>query len=124
MSSVFDRMARDCPNQLVTHISKDGKDYVRWRPDVYLEVEHIPSDDPNGIGDQVELLTKGWLPYRLRWTARAMRRERPHTIAIAAAGDFNGRGIWQLAQQGKECFIAFDWRLRADKGLLRWLCHS
>ena len=109
------------PIELVYDILKDGKDYVRWWPDVYLKAAHIPSGDPNGIGDQVVLLTKGWLPYKLRWTATAMRRERPHTIAISAAGDFNGRGIWQLAQHGEECCIAFDWRLRADKPLLRLL---
>ena len=109
------------PVELVYDILKDGKDYVRWWPDVYLQAEHIPTGDPNGIGDQVVLLTKGWLPYKLRWTATAMRRERPHTIAISAAGDFNGRGIWQLEQQGEECHIAFDWRLRADKPLLRLL---
>ena len=89
--------------------------------DVYLDAKHIPSGDPNGIGDQVVLLTKGWLPYRLRWTATAMRRERPHTIAISAAGDFVGRGIWNLQQEGAVCDIKFDWRLRADKPLLRLL---
>ena len=111
----------NAPVELVYDILKDGKDYVRWWPDVYLNAEHIPSGDPNGVGDQVVLLTKGWLPYRLRWTATAVRRERPHTIEISASGDFVGRGIWQLQQDGEICDIKFDWRLRADKPLLRWL---
>ncbi|MFN7926928.1 MAG: SRPBCC family protein [Blastocatellia bacterium] len=109
------------PIELVYDILKDGNDYKRWWPDVYLESDYIPSGDPNGIGDQVVLLTKGWLPYKLRWTATAERRERPHTIAIRASGDFNGRGVWQLQQVGEECDIKFDWRLTADKPLLRWL---
>jgi hypothetical protein len=109
------------PIELVYDILKEGKEYVRWWPDVYLDAQHIPSGNPNGIGDQVVLLTKGWLPYKLRWTATAERREPPHIIAIRASGDFVGRGVWQLAQQGEECYIAFNWRLIADKPLLRWL---
>lgn len=109
------------PIELVYDILKEGKDYVRWWPDVYLDAQYFASGHPDGIGDHVVLLTKGWLPYRLRWTATAERRERPHTIAITASGDFDGRGVWQLEQQGQECLITFDWRLRADKPLLRWL---
>lgn len=109
------------PVELIYDILKEGNDYKRWWPDVYLDSEYIASGDPHGIGDQVVLLTKGWLPYRLRWTATAEQRERPHTIAITATGDFNGRGVWNLQQIGTECDIKFDWRLRADKPLLRWL---
>lgn len=109
------------PIELVYDILKDGKEYVRWWPDVYLAAEYIPSGAANGIGDQVKLLTKGWLPYKLRWTATAERYEQPHTIAITASGDFEGRGVWSLQQRRKECHITFDWRLRADKPLLRWL---
>ncbi len=109
------------PIELVYEILKEGKEYARWWPDVYLATEYIPSGDPNGIGDKVVLLTKGWLPYRLRWTATAERAERPKLIEISASGDFVGRGIWNLEQQGDEVFIHFDWCLRADKPLLRWL---
>ena len=111
----------NAPVELVYDILQDGKEYVRWWPDVYLDAQHIPSGNANGIGDQVVLLTKGWLPYRLRWTATAMQRERPHTIAISAAGDFVGQGIWNLQQDGTVCDIKFDWRLRADKPLLQLL---
>lgn len=107
--------------ELVYDILGNGKDYVRWWPDVYLDAQPILAGNPNGIGDQVVLLTKGWLPYRLRWTATAVRQERPLTIEIAASGDFVGRGIWNLRQDGDICDIKFDWRLRADKPLLRLL---
>ena len=39
-----------------------------WWPSVYLEVEEIePARAEGGVGRRVRLLTKGWLPYTLRW---------------------------------------------------------
>jgi hypothetical protein len=50
-----------------------------------------------------------------------VRHVRPQTIEITATGDFVGRGVWSLKPEGDGTHIAFDWRLRADKPLLRWL---
>ena len=33
-------------------------------------------------------------------------------------GDFNGRGIWTLEQDGGFVNVTYDWKLRADKPLL------
>jgi hypothetical protein len=109
------------PRELLYEILKEGKDYPQWWPEVYLDARFTPSGRADHTGDRVAFLTKGWLPYRLRWTAIVARHERPHTIEITAEGDFVGRGVWHLAAAGAETAISFDWRLRADKPLLRWL---
>lgn len=109
------------PRELIYEILKEGKDYPRWWPEVYLKAEFTPSGRADHIGDRVSFLTKGWLPYRLRWTAEVVRHARPHTIEIKATGDFLGRGIWLLDDEGEKTHVVFDWRLRADKPLLRWL---
>jgi uncharacterized protein YndB with AHSA1/START domain len=111
----------DAPRELLYEILKEGKDYPRWWPAVYLGADYQPSGRKDRIGDRVVFLTKGWLPYRLNWTAEVARHERPHTIEIAATGDFVGRGIWRLEPEGEGTRVTFDWRLRADKPLLRWL---
>lgn len=108
------------PIALLYDILRVGKDYPRWWPDVYLDAKLEPAGRADGVGDRVMLLTKGWLPYRLRWTATAERFAPPREIEISAAGDFNGRGVWRLEQQGDETYITFEWRLRADKPLLRF----
>ncbi len=106
--------------ELLYDILKDGKDYPKWWPDVYLGARYEPSGRADGIGDRVHLLTKGRLPYKLRWTAEAVRRDYPHEIEVSATGDFVGRGIWRLEETGNhETHITFDWRIRADKPLLR-----
>jgi hypothetical protein len=109
----------DAPHELVYEILKEGKDYPNWWPEVYLRADYQPSGHAEGIGDRVTFLTKGRLPYRLRWTAEVLRRERPKTIEIAATGDFVGRGVWRLEPACQRIHVSFDWRLRADKPLVQ-----
>jgi hypothetical protein len=96
-------------------------DYPRWWPSVYLETEEIDPGDASGLGRRTRFLTKGWLPYTLRWQSRAIEINRPHRLTIEATGDFDGRGIWMIEQHGAFVNMTFDWKLRADKPLLRYL---
>ncbi|MEP7271915.1 MAG: SRPBCC family protein [Acidobacteriota bacterium] len=105
---------------LIFEILREGKDYPRWWPDVYLDSNFTPSGRSDHLGDRVELLTKGWLPYRLRWTAEVAHLVPSETIEITASGDFTGRGIWNLSRSATETVVTFDWRIRADKPFLRW----
>jgi uncharacterized protein YndB with AHSA1/START domain len=111
----------DAPREVLYEILRDGKDYPQWWPAVYLEAHHTPSGRADKLGDRVRFLTRGRLPYRLSWTAEVVRFEPPELIEIKATGDFDGRGIWRLASGKESTLITFDWRLRADKPLLKWL---
>jgi hypothetical protein len=96
-----------------------------WWPSVYLEVTPVPgTGKAQGIGRQFDLLTKGWLPYTLRWRFTLLEVHPPHGSTIGASGDFDGRGIWSFVPAKDGVDIYFDWRLVADKPLLRnlsWL---
>ena len=94
----------------VIAILSDADDLPRWWPSVYLEVHKR--------GEVVELFTKGWLPYTLRWSFRVLET-RPDGFVIEAFGDFAGRGEWRLVQDGESADIVYDWRIRAEKPLLR-----
>ena len=107
------------PREIIYEILREGKDYPRWWPEVYLDAKYLPAGRTDKLHDRVELLTKGWLPYKLRWTAEVTRLAPPEKIEISASGDFDGRGIWQLEAAGDLTRITFDWRVRADKPLLR-----
>ena len=65
------------------------------------------------------MLTRGKLPYRLRWSARIIETRRPTAFTIEATGDFVGRGVWSFDERAKHLDITFDWRLRAEKPLLK-----
>ena len=94
----------------VLDILADAEDLPRWWPSVYLEVTKR--------GDVVELYTKGWLPYTLRWSFR-LTEKKPDGFVIEAFGDFVGRGEWTLRQEGEYVEIVYDWRIRAEKPLLK-----
>ncbi len=76
---------------------------------------------------RVSLLTKGWLPYTLRWEALTTESKPPHLLSIEAFGDFSGRGIWSIvrdddADDGADnaaTSVTFDWKIGANKPLLR-----
>jgi hypothetical protein len=93
-----------------------------WWPSVYLRVAEIePAKDANGVGRRVGLLTKGWLPYTLCWELVVVESRYPHGSTIAASGDLEGRGVWTIEQDGAFVDVTYDWRIRAEKPLLRSL---
>lgn len=107
--------------QEVFEILADATDLVRWWPAVYLEVQELQVGNEQGVGKVVSLYTKGWLPYTLRWQFRVTEVHPPYGFSLEAWGDFVGRGIWTLEEAGTWVNITYDWRIRADKPLLRYL---
>jgi len=51
----------------ISAVLGDAPDLARWWPSVYLTVSEIAAGDENGVGKVVDLWTKGFLPYTLRW---------------------------------------------------------
>lgn len=96
-------------------------EYPRWWPSVYLTVRELQSGEPSGKGREFRLHTKGWLPYTLDWDAKTVSAREPFHIIITASGDFVGRGIWSIVPDGDFVDISFDWKLSAEKPLLRYL---
>jgi hypothetical protein len=92
---------------------------ARWWPSVYLDVEELQPPDARGLGRRVRLRTKGWLPYTIRWESEVVESRYPHGFTILAYGDFEGRGRWTFEQDGPSVNLRYDWRLRAEKPLLR-----
>jgi uncharacterized protein YndB with AHSA1/START domain len=96
-------------------------EFPRWWPSVYLSAVQLQPPDPTGVGQRMRFRTKGRLPYTLDWDSQTVEAERPYRLVIRAERDFNGRGVWQFQQAGRFVDITFDWKLRADKPLIRKL---
>ncbi len=101
-------------------ILEDSRSLTQWWPAVYLDVKELEPGDENGVGRKVSLLTKGFLPYTLRWEFVTTDKQPYERIALVATGDFIGRGIWTIVAEGNECLVEFDWKITAEKRLLRW----
>ena len=105
----------------VADVLGDPLDLPRWWPSVYLRVDELSPPDTRGLGRRVRLHTKGWLPYTLTWESELVASSYPHGFALIASGDFDGRGVWTFEQDGPFVDITYDWRLSAEKPLLRSL---
>jgi hypothetical protein len=105
----------------LSDILGNAPDLVRWWPSVYLDVQELEPGDDHGVGQVVSLYTKGWLPYTLRWKFRVTENRYPYGFTLRAWGDFNGRGIWTFKQAGEWVKVTYDWKISADKPVLRLL---
>lgn len=103
----------------VADILGDPLALPRWWPAVYLEAVEMRPADARGLGRRVRLHTKGWLPYTLRWEFEVVESRYPHGFSLVAQGDFDGCGVWTIEQDGAFANVIYDWRLRAEKPLLR-----
>jgi hypothetical protein len=103
----------------VSEIIGDSRGLVRWWPSVYLDVKVLEEGDERGLGRVVSLYTKGWLPYTLRWNFR-ITEVKTNGFTLVAWGDFDGRGIWTFEQNGAWVAMTYDWKIKAEKALLRY----
>ena len=93
----------------------------RWWPSVYLSIEELRPPDRHGLGRRVKAHTKGRLPYTIRWEFEVVESHYPHGFVIVANGDFEGRGVWTFEQRGPLVHVTFDWRILAEKPILKRL---
>jgi hypothetical protein len=106
----------------VADLLEKAEELPRWWPSVYLDVTVLKrGSGPHALGDEFSLLTKGRLPYRLRWEFTVVEQRYPHGFVIEARGDFVGRGEWIFAQDGEMVDVTYIWDIAAEKPLLRVL---
>ena len=110
----------------ITAILGDAEGLARWWPSVYLRVREEAPGDESGLGKVVDLWTKGFLPYTLRWRFEVTRSDPPHGFRLEARGDFVGIGIWTLTPvraagdaRGPLTTVTYDWTVIAEKGVLK-----
>lgn len=99
----------------VADILSDPLALPKWWPSVYLDVQEVHPADARGVGRRVRVLTKGWLPYTLRWEFTTTESRYPNGTTLEARGDFNGLGIWTFTQEGPNVVLTYDWRIAVDK---------
>ncbi len=119
----FTRWEVESTPEEVYHILEDVNILCDWWPSVYLDLKVLEKGQPGGVGKRVALYTKGWLPYTLKWQFRVTEVEYPKGFSLEAEGDFVGRGMWQFQAipNTQLCEVTYDWRISAEKPLLKYL---
>jgi quercetin dioxygenase-like cupin family protein/uncharacterized protein YndB with AHSA1/START domain len=108
----------DAPIEAVFEAIADSRTYPDWWGAVYIDVDADGPPEPRAVSRQH---FKGRLPYHLRTVAKVVSMDAPHRIEGTVEGDLSGRGVWTLTERGSGTHVHFDWRVHADKPLLRIL---
>jgi hypothetical protein len=74
----------------VVAVLGDPLGLARWWPSVYLDVRILEPGDERGVGRLVDLYTKGWLPYTLRWRFRVTESTPPTASRSLPRGTSSG----------------------------------
>lgn len=108
--------------QTIYDLLKDPVAVSRWWPALYYRVTVVDPGPEDGPGRTVDVESKGFLPYTLRWSFRVTEVDRPNGYAIEAWGELAGRGRWTFAADGDGwTAVTYDWQVRATKPLLQLL---
>jgi quercetin dioxygenase-like cupin family protein/uncharacterized protein YndB with AHSA1/START domain len=109
----------DAPRESVFAAIADARSYPTWWKPVYIEVS---SEGEPAVGKESRQHFKGRLPYHLHTRSRITRLEAPEVIGAEVDGDLRGTGLWTLtALPDGGTHVRFDWRVHADRLLLRVL---
>ncbi len=95
-----------------------------WWPSVYRECTVVERGGAHGLGRRVEVTTKGFLPYLIRWHFTVDDVDYPHGSHVVAGGDLEGEGRWTLRQDGPEADVTYAWTVSANHAFIRrfsWL---
>jgi uncharacterized protein YndB with AHSA1/START domain len=106
------------PPHAVFDALADARTYPVWWTPVYLDVD---AGGPPALGVESRQHFKGRLPYHLNIRSTITRLEPPHIVQGDVDGDLRGRGTWSLTPTAGGTHVRFDWRVYADRPLLRVL---
>jgi hypothetical protein len=104
----------------ISDVLADTGSLAEWWPAVYLAVTVVEPGEEHGLGSVIDLFTKGWLPYTLRWRLKVEQVRYPHGSTVSARGDLTGRGVWAHRALDGGVETTYDWEVEADKPLLRY----
>jgi uncharacterized protein YndB with AHSA1/START domain len=95
------------------------REYPEWWGEAFLEGEGDPG--PAAPGKRARLLTRGRLPYRLRWELTCVEAVAPARLVSRIEGDFVGQGVWTISQADGGTRAVLEWNVEVRKGLVRGL---
>ena len=97
----------------------DGEAAMRWWPEAYRDLREVSPGDADGRGWIVDVVSRGALPYDLKWRLEIIEAVRPTLIRLKASGDMVGFGEWRIAQSGEYVDLAYTWRIGVGKAWMQ-----
>ena len=94
-------------------------EYPKWWGDVFLAV--TGDEGPPRPGRRASILSRGFLPYKLRWSSEIVEAQRPRGFRMTVSGDFVGGGEWTLEEVDGGGSATLDWRPVVEKPFVKQL---
>lgn len=116
----IDKFIAPCDIETAYRYIKEIEDYPRWWGKVYKKITKLkdaPQDQP---GAKYSIMVGGFLPYVLKIENEVTYIDRPYLIRFTADGDLQGKGVWSFREVEGGTEITFDWRVAANKKIIRW----
>ena len=114
-----DKFAVPCNIATAYEYISNTEDYPRWWK-VYKKVSRLNNTPPDLPGAKSVMIVGGFLPYTLTIENEITSADKPYLICFNACGDLKGKGIWILREIAEGTEITFDWRIEANKKVIRW----
>jgi uncharacterized protein YndB with AHSA1/START domain len=94
--------------------------YPEWWWKVFLRARLLNDLPEPSVGGRVEFLAKGWLPYKVRYTAETTRLEPPTLMEFKATGDFRtDASRWVLKEENGGTSATLEWNPIVDKAIIK-----
>jgi uncharacterized protein YndB with AHSA1/START domain len=114
-----DRWYVPAPIADVYEVIGDQIGYPAWWEKVFLEV--TGDGGPPRPGRRASIVSKGFLPYKLRWEAEVVEAHPPRGFRFTMEGDFVGGGEWTLEEADGGTRATLDFRPAVEKPFVRQL---
>jgi uncharacterized protein YndB with AHSA1/START domain len=108
----------DASQEAVFEALADAGTYPEWWSPTYKQ---CTTDGPPMVGRVSHHRFGAKLPYTLKTTSTIVAMDRPHSFEVEVTGDLRGHGTWTLTPRDGKVHVRFDWRVFADRPLLRYL---
>jgi uncharacterized protein YndB with AHSA1/START domain len=115
----LDRWVVPATIERVYDVIGDPLGYPRWWTDFVIEASGDAG--PPEPGKRTELLVKAYLPYKVNFGLEVVEAERPHRILSRLSKDFDGTGLWTLAETDGGIEATLDWRPSVNHRLIKHL---
>lgn len=117
--SFLDRWVVPHPIECVFAAVGEPRRYPEWWSDVFVAA--AGDGGPPRAGNEVSVVARGFLPYKLRFTLETTEVETPVRIASVLHGDFEGSGEWRLHEENGVTIAELDWRPIVNKPFVKEL---
>ena len=109
-----DKFTVPCDGEVAYQYIRQIEEYPRW----WGQLQDAP---PDAAGSKYRVTVGGFLPYSLTIENEITFVDRPNRIDFAAFGDLEGKGTWLFKPVAEGTEITFEWRVAANKVMIRAL---